>query len=84
MIKWVHKDIASYYIYILFIHRTKGLNLLSRDSEYTTKTQIELLEIKNTMSEMKNTPGGIKKQIRHRMTKTSGLEDLTKKQTKMK
>lgn len=74
----------SYYIYILFIHRTKRLNLLSRGYEYTTKTQIELPDIKNTMSGMKNTLGGIKKQIRNHMTDKWTWRLINKKQSKMK
>lgn len=39
------------------------LNLLSRDTEYITKTQVEFPKIKNSVSEMKNTLGGIKSRL---------------------
>lgn len=52
------------------------LNLLSRDTEYITKTQVEFPKIKNSVSEMKNTLGGINSRLDIAENKISKYEGI--------
>ena len=56
----VDKDIKTVIIAVLYVFKKleEWLNMLTRDMEYI-KTQIEFLEMKITVSEMKNVLDGI-------------------------
>lgn len=67
----VEKDINNYYKYMLYVQEGRGKDKHNKDIK---KTQMELLEMKSTRSELKNILDGTNKQVRHFLENISKMK----------